>query len=136
MNKKFASVLITVLSTIFLSSTAHALDQCDPNEFMHFWDTFLSDSAFAKKHTKFPLVMVEIADVEEPLDTTLVSDSAWTKPDLDWFKNSSRQAFILCGDGKTARVYYRGIDSGISVTFYFKLIDKEWFYVRYENMST
>jgi hypothetical protein len=112
-------------------------------DFIPFLKKFMSDSTFQLSRVKFPIELKTWydSDEEEFADTTYVLNQS------DWNFNSiyngldSLTNFVYSWDSNIrikdeVRLFLGGVENGICVDYYFKIIDNKWYLIKKSDEST
>jgi hypothetical protein len=106
--------------------------------FIVFLYAFAGDSAFQADRIQYPFELKLIRDIGEPETTMLIQKGKWQyNRDLAQYLFRKKVPVDLLNDinDGISQVLISGIDNGIRIEYYFKLIENKWFLVKYSNVS-
>jgi hypothetical protein len=125
---------------LVLLSTQCVYAQHAKEEFRDFCGKFFSDSTVQRNRVKFPLKRIVYNQERDSFDTTQVPKNKWGFSDFGYWKNDYNvQLYDLFS--KTLRdtgervVSFEGVENGIDVSLYFKLLAGKWYLVLWEDSS-
>ncbi len=111
-------------------------------DFDSFLYSFMTDSLFQLRRTKFPLMFIHWKDYlpGDKIDTSYYEKDNW-----------KHRWFYMIGYGEIPQLYdnykmelrptnerllhFTGVETGTNSKYYFKLIDKKWYLIKMENLG-
>lgn len=113
------------------------IDKLSEIEFINFIIKFSNDTIFQKTHIKFPLSHAYAdADLDyETVNDTLTKDK-WKHVRLTNDLNNLMILDFNIIKNNYRNIYYRGVENGIQMRYFFNKIDNEWKLIKIEDFST
>lgn len=114
-----------------------------PEDFREFLVHFSSKSDFQVTRIKFPLESISLTEDMDATKTNMLNRTDWKYENIFYGKGCSEiypQVFdnfeMKLKESDERVLAWRGIENGIAIFYYFKLIDGKWFLVKKEDSST
>ena len=136
----FTEFVFTLKDSLwFLSSiNKRDLNSFNPSKFISFLSDFCKDSIFQMDHTQFPLKTTFLDYQNDYSDTTayLESEDCIT---TDLFVNDTLSLIyskIEFNSVNNITIIFLGMDNGIRIEYYFRVINNKWKLVEVKDLST
>ena len=129
-----------VADNVQLKPLPDTLIYTNPDEkFKTFIFDFMNDSIFQSSRIEFP---IDVSVTNEDFETISykINKSDW-QHDLMFANSEFRIQFYDNWDARLSKtnqrlIVYHGIDNGIRIEYYFKLIGEKWYLIKYADYST
>jgi len=126
------------LLLILLAQSVYS--QKDREDFQSFCSNFFSDSTTQRERVKYPLKHVVYNQDQDSFDTTLVSKKSWLFSDFGfWTNNYNVKVYDSFAkklrDSGERVLSFEGVENGINMSLYFKLVAGKWYLVLWEDLS-
>ena len=114
-----------------------------PEDFREFLVQFSSKRDFQLTRIQFPLESLSLTEDLDATKTNMIKREDWKFENIFYGKGCSEiypQVFdnfeMKLKESDERVLAWRGIENGIAIFYYFKLIDGKWFLVKKEDSST
>jgi hypothetical protein len=124
-----------------LLHTSPAVAQVHHEQFREFASSFFTDSTYQSLRISYPLLQVTLNMNTLEDDTVRVNEGNWTFTDFGYLSPSyAIQTYdnfqkSLRPSGERV-ISFEGIENGINLSLYFRLINHQWYLVKIVNHST
>jgi hypothetical protein len=134
-----------LIIVFLLSVVPCSFAQPGKEDFRKFCGAFFSDTLFQMERIVFPLCTIQIDSDLVTIDTIVAAKSSWRFRNFGFWGRPaawSYHAQVYDNFSQTLRdtgervVAFEGIENGIQITLFFRLINNRWFLVKMQDLST
>lgn len=137
MKTKIISIILITQCLTFCTSKEKSED------FREFLVQFSSKNDFQLARIQFPLESISLTEDMDATTTKMINRGEWKYENIFYGKACSEvypQVFdnfaMKLRESDERVLAWRGIENGIAIFYYFKLIDGKWFLIKKEDSST
>ncbi len=130
---------------LIVSVSSLAFGQSKSEDFQGFVGRFFSDSTFQAVRIKYPLATLKYSHGFEQIDTSFTDAARWRFSNFGfWGAKGSDTYHVQIYDNfaQTLRdsaervIAFEGLENGIHVSLFFRLLTGKWFLIKIEDFST